>query len=214
MRYTVWSHGQLAGESDLSFASGDDNVRHGQFIPSEKGAALMPVLTAVPAAAMALARAAKRIASDGASRYERLTEYADMMAAIDRREALGLELRDDTGRTIETEWIDIRDIDVLLSLDDDPDDSEYESFDDDPELEAAIEHDARIIAEWFEKGENEGASYSTLDFDPDLELDDLCGPVEPWKERIDRPEHHWYQITVRLPGGDRLMARRAKGRST
>jgi hypothetical protein len=163
---------------------------------------------------MALARAARRVASDGASRYERLTEYADMMAAIDRREALGLELRDDTGRTIETEWIDIRDIDVLLSLDDDLDDSEYESFDDDTELEAAIEHDARIIAEWFEKGENEGASYSTIDFDPDLEWDDPFGPVEPWKERIDRPEHHWYQITVRLRGGDRPRTRRTKARST
>ena len=53
----------------------------------------MPAATEVQAAAKALARAARRVASDGASRYESLSEYADMMAAIHRRAALSLELR-------------------------------------------------------------------------------------------------------------------------
>src|SRR5215216_5537232 len=155
MRYTVWSHGQLIGESDLGYARFLPKARHGNFTPSDAGASAMPVVTGVPAATMALSRAILDGAPNQGVRLEMTTQYADMIAAFDRREALQLELRDESGRVIETEWIDIRDIETLFQRAEEDLCADWESsVGYDLELEADIEHDMQLIDEWFAKADD------------------------------------------------------------
>lgn len=140
MTYTLWSRNRLLGSTALDLEHVQPHVRLGFIDPTGEGLRLLPEATGVPTAAHALARAAKRAAY---GRCEGLTEYADFRAACDRREALDLELRDQTGVVFPCEWIEVHDIDALPFID------EELGWEDDepmcPEVEAAIEHDADTI---------------------------------------------------------------------
>src|SRR5215467_6650169 len=94
MRYTLWSRGRVLGHTELDLPHVQDRVRMGFIEPTETGTRVLPDATGVPAAAQALAKAAKRAVD---LRYDALTEFADFRAACDRREALNLELRDEMG---------------------------------------------------------------------------------------------------------------------
>jgi hypothetical protein len=140
MLYGLWSRDRLLGHTELDLPHVQDCVRRGFIDPTEDGLRLLPDATGVPVAAHALARAAKRAAR---GRHAGLTEYADFRAACDRRSALELELRDESGAVFSCEWIEIHDIDAAL-IDDDL------AWDEDegpmsPELAASIEHDVEII---------------------------------------------------------------------
>jgi hypothetical protein len=145
MPYTLWSRGRLLGHTELDITCVQDHVRMGFIDPTPDGKRLLPDATGVPAAAHALARAARRAAH---KREATLTEYADFVAACDRREALGLELRDEAGAPFRCEWIQINDTDDHSSADDDDDLYDDEPLD--PELEAAIEHNPESIESFFD----------------------------------------------------------------
>lgn len=64
---------------------------------------------------------------------------------------LSLQVRDPSGKLIPTDWVTVYD------LDGDPIEDDELEFDEpyDPELEAAIEHDAELIRQWLEEREAE-----------------------------------------------------------
>ena len=179
MRYALWSRGRLLGYTELDLGCIQDHVRMGFIEPTQEGTRLLPDATGVPAAAYALARAAKRAAHE---RDVSLTELADFRAACDRREALELELRDEADAMFPCEWIRVNDIDEQLLTDDDLDsDYDFDLTDDDEldrELEAAIDHDAEL-------------------FDLDLDGDDHDRPWS-WKPSDDRWETTRYHLMVYL----------------
>jgi hypothetical protein len=116
-RYTVWSRGQLVGETDLGFIFRGFNRRTGWFHPTEQGDKLMPDATGVSPAL----RTVWAIGRDA-------TAEADLQAAIDAQERLDLELRGPDGAVIETGDIAIIDTHYLISLGElsDVDDDEVE----------------------------------------------------------------------------------------
>lgn len=147
--YSLWSRGRLLGETDLGFIYRENRFRCGWLHPTEVGERHLPQAVGV-APAM---RAEFMIGPDA-------TLEADVLAAVDREEALELELRGPDGCRIETESIHVVDTHYLLELSDlamrdDKVDEEPLT----PEQEAEIEE---FVAAW--KEEHEG--------DLDLSQDD------------------------------------------
>ena len=169
MRYALWSRDRLLGYTEFDLPHVQDHVRNGFIEPTDEGLRLLPDATGVPAAAFALSRAAKRAAY---RRHASLTEFADFCAACDRREALDLELRDETGIVLQCEWIEIHDIDATGLADEDFDEEEI-----DPELEESIEHDLELIE-----------SFRDDDYDQ----------VSSWEPPDERWETTQYHIMVHL----------------
>lgn len=139
MPYTLWSRGRLLGESELDFAYRRNGWRCGWFQPADGAGPLIEIATGVSPAMSAMHHDAQ----------DRTTQ-ADVAAAIDRCEALELELRGPDGAVVPCDDICIRDSEYLLTLADSiDDDAWYESLDDDAraELDASVEHDIAIIEE-------------------------------------------------------------------
>ena len=159
MQYTLWSRGTRLGYTELDLPHVHDRVRMGFIELTEDGTRLLPDATGVPAAARALARAARRAAG---GRGDAVTEFADFRAACDRREALNLELRDETGVLLLCKWIQVNDIDEEAWTDYDVADDEdldpewlddiEQHIDRDPECQAAIEHDAELLDAYLDGG--------------------------------------------------------------
>ncbi len=105
MRYTLWSRGRLLGETELGFIFRDLGCRCGWLHPTELGERLMAAATDVPPAM----RMRWLIGADATAR-------ADLAAALDREQALELQLRGPDGAVIATENIGIIDTHYLLSL--------------------------------------------------------------------------------------------------
>ncbi|HEY4132746.1 MAG TPA: hypothetical protein VGM50_19185 [Gemmatimonadaceae bacterium] len=159
MLYTVWSRGRLLGESELEYARYAPLSRGGGFWPTVAGAKLMPVVTGVRTTSVVLGRKSRELTRadgtppDSGPEFEsymiETTEYADYIAAIDRLNALELELRDPHGNVVPNEWVDIRDMDFLSDLEM----REVEAEDEasmlvdgyDPELEEAVAHDMIVL---------------------------------------------------------------------
>jgi hypothetical protein len=160
--YSLWSRGRLLAETDLGFIYRENRYRCGWLHPTEIGERLLPDAAGV-APAM---RVEFMIGPDA-------TAHADLLAAVDREEALELELRGPDGCRIETEDIGVRDTHYLLSLadHDSPDDKKDEEPLT-PEQEAEIEE---FVAAW--RAEHEG--------DLDLSAED----------EVEFPR---YQIQIRL----------------
>lgn len=172
MRYTLSSRGRALGYTELDLPHVQPQVRMGFIEPTPEGLRLLPDATGVPLAAHTLAQAAKRAAY---RRHADLAEYADFRAACDRREALVLELRDETGAVFPCEWIEVHDIDALFPEDEfDVDDDEPM----DPELEAAIDHDVELF-ESFHDGDDFNRT--------------------PWEAPDERWETTRYHMMVHLP---------------
>lgn len=195
MPYTLWSHDRLLGQSDLDYMQIRDRHVIGDFEPTTLGESLMPLVTGETRALLDFARTSRENHgrygfSEGYEGMQRTTEYADLAAARTHRESLELQLRAPDGSLVPTEWIDVRDIELLLSLiDEDEDTLESEPYD--PELEAAIEHDVALIEEWFADEESGDQGW---DAEPDTEEDS-------WQERRSMPR---YQIQVLLAPEARL----------
>jgi hypothetical protein len=115
VQYTLWSRDRLLGETDLGFAFRERGIRCGWFHPNELGERVMPIATGVAPAL----RVEWAIGPDQTAR-------ADVRAAADRLEALGLELRRLDGVVVDTTSIAITDTHYLLSLPPDDTLDEYE----------------------------------------------------------------------------------------
>jgi hypothetical protein len=192
--YTLWSRDRLLGDTELDYARIDPKSCMGDFIPTEFGESLMPIITGVSSALIDLSRKSREIrrevrspttASEHIEMLRQTTAYADSKAVQDQCEALELVLRGPDGVVIPTESIGIQDTEFLLALAEEAVD-EFESdviLPDgaDSERLAEIEHEAAILDEVCDE----------LD-DPE---DDFEAAVsEPW----DEPTFPRYQIQIRL----------------
>jgi hypothetical protein len=152
MTYTVWSRNRLLGRSPLAF--GNDSYRQGKFDPTELGERLIPWLSSTPAT-IALGESRKaRDQADGAddaalslASDKNSSEYADWLEAGDVHAGLQLELRDENGVVVPTTLIVVQDVDAIVAAMRDAPEPDYELT---PEQEADVEHDARLVAEWFD----------------------------------------------------------------
>jgi hypothetical protein len=138
--YTVWSLGRLVGETDFGFLASEDRQRRGWLIPTEQGEPLAAIAAGVSDAMEAALEA-----------YDLEEAAADIAAAVDRRDALQLELRGAAGNPIAVERITIRDTVVLMSVGDarfEADQSWYDSLSDeereafDLSIDLEVESDA------------------------------------------------------------------------
>ena len=158
MSYALWSRGRLVGHTDLAFAEIRPGVRAGFFFPTEVGTPLMRV--AVEASEVLLA------ARDGANQK---TLMADLNAASDRCEALAFELRGPDGTVVPATDISIRDTELMASWADVDDEisSAALSPEEQRTLDAAVEHDLKILEEGFEDdwaSEREDEAWSEPEF--------------------------------------------------
>lgn len=152
--YSLWSRGRLLGETDLGFVYREHRFRCGWLQPTELGERILPDAVGVSPAI----RAEFMMGPD-------VTLEADVLAAVDREEALELELRGPGGCKIETQSVYVVDTHYLraLSCHDSPEDQ----MDEEPltpEQEAEIEE---FVAAW--KEEHEGDADFSQD-DEEVEL--------------------------------------------
>lgn len=135
MSYTLWSLGRLVGETDFAFLASEDRQRRGWLIPTEQGEPLAAIAAGVSDAMEAALEA-----------YDLEAAAADIAAAVDRRDALELQLRGPIGNVIPVERITIRDTVVLMSVGDarfEADQSWYDSL----SAEERVAFDAAIDGE-------------------------------------------------------------------
>lgn len=145
MRYTLWSLGRLVGETDFAFLTSEKRQRRGWLIPTEDGEPLVEIAAAV-ASAVNVADQMRDV--DAAA--------ADIASAIDRRDALQLELRGPDGSVIPIESLSVRDTVALMAMADarvDADLSWYDTLTDeeravlDREIASAPDRDATLDVE-------------------------------------------------------------------
>lgn len=198
MSYTLWSHGRLVGHTDLDLPHVQDRVRMGFIEPAPSGAQALVDATCVPGAIVALKRVA---AHAGREAVEALAAEADVHAAFDRREALHLELRDATGRTIPVRWMEVNDLHEDL-LDDDldvdlPTDAGFEAGDRDEDDDATA-CDALMDLE-SEFSNLVAAQDGEPGAAPDLLADGPIGVLgRPWSPPDERWETMRYHVMVYL----------------
>ena len=153
MSYTLWSLGRLLGETDFGFVSSEDRQRRGWLIPTHEGEPLMEIAAGVSGAMEAALEA-----------FDREAAAADIAAAIDRRDALALEIHGPDGTAIPVERLVIRDTVVLMSHADarfEADKSYYDVLTDEERAAFELSIDAAV--------ERENAANEIL-----LPLDDPC----------------------------------------
>jgi hypothetical protein len=170
--FTVWSKDRLIGESELSYVANTDKFKMGDFVATEHGEKLMPIITGVRRAVVEMSRSIRsRNTSDADAEItaiEDTEEWADVAEATAHFEGLELQLRGPDGSAIPTESIDIIDTEYTLATFGQPEETWETELDDglekDPvlmdederRLLAAIEHDAAILDEHFAAIEAEG----------------------------------------------------------
>jgi hypothetical protein len=121
MRYSLWSHDRLVGYTDLDIRTVTPTMRQGFVEPTPEGKALLEDATGVWRAM------AERKRLQRARGGVELKEDDDIVcAAMERREALDLELRDESGEVF-GEWIRVYDLfDSKSGVTDDMMDTEEE----------------------------------------------------------------------------------------
>jgi len=117
MTYTLWSHGELLGESELDYVRVFPHLRTGDLQLTPKGLIAIERLTQTHAdsyyGAQRLNREKLR---DTVDPSDEKTLLADLAAEYDQYEALALELRAPNGSVIATETIHITDTDYLQAI--------------------------------------------------------------------------------------------------
>jgi hypothetical protein len=115
MPFTLWSHNQLLGETSFELGDPLGRKRIGAFTPSPLGATLMPTLTGIGPALLALGKRMREgppTADDPAAMERLLRDTAEGSAVLSfakRLHALDLELRDPNGQAMSTESIGVHD---------------------------------------------------------------------------------------------------------
>lgn len=170
--YTLWSRGELLGESTLGYVRVYPNLRTGDLQVTQKGMAVIDRLTQ---ARSDWRTTAKRVLDGKSERPVPESEMnellADMNAAQDQEEALAMELRAPDGSVIPTEDIWVVDTEYLLAID-----KESESDDDSAE-EPLSEEDQAAVDEMLEEWEEDHP---------------------PWARQEPEREPERFQIHVRL----------------
>lgn len=187
--YTVWSRGRLLGESDLDYERVFPDSRFGDFIPTEHGEKLMPIVTGLSRTLLERSRSRDKWretpVSDRHDCMRCTTEYGDTKAAEDQFEALELELRGPHGSVIPTSSIGIQDTELLLQWGEvgrgECDFTDVMTEQLSTEELSEIERETAALEEWFHELEH-------------LDLDREPWETGDWKERpVQR-----YQIHVML----------------
>jgi hypothetical protein len=149
MTYTLWSHGELLGESALDYVRVFPEVRMGDLEPTTRGLTLIGRLTQTREDSY---RSARRVTNPGvdASEDSETSFYADAKAFNDQYNALALELHAADGTVIPTEDIHIVDTEALLSRD-----RELKDVSDDDDLDEGLDAEAdaaaaELLAAWEE----------------------------------------------------------------
>jgi hypothetical protein len=119
LSYTLWSLGRLLGETDFEFPPCEDRERRGWLIPTKDGEPLVAIAAGVSEAMEAAMQA-----------YDLEEAAADIAAAVDRRDALQLELRGPDGNVVPVQRLTIRDTVIFMPVAKyvEPDRSWYESL--------------------------------------------------------------------------------------
>lgn len=105
MRYTLWSHGRLVGHTDMDVDTVTSTMRQGFVEPTEEGRALLADATGVWRTIAEVKRGCR-----AAVRERSASDDALIRDAMNRREQLDLELRDENGEAFECEFIRITDL--------------------------------------------------------------------------------------------------------
>ena len=114
MAYTIWSHGELLAESELSYVRVFPKVRTGDLVVTPKGLTCFERLTQHRADAYYNARRLRKKESLDESDIK--TIHADLAAQFDGYAALAMELRAPDGSVIPTEDIYVTDTEYLISI--------------------------------------------------------------------------------------------------
>jgi len=154
MTYTLWSHGELLGESELDYVRAFPRLRMGDLQVTPKGLIAIERLTQTHADSYYSARRLNRDKSRGTiDPSDEKTLFADLAAERDQHEALALELHAPNGSVIATESIFVTDTDYLLAIGSEPDEDDASApvvaLDDvlDPDDLAALEHELEEFEE-------------------------------------------------------------------
>jgi len=118
MTYTLWSHGELLGESELDYVRVFPHLRTGDLQVTPKGLIAIERLTQTHADSYYATRRLNHERSRGTIEpSDEKTLFADLAAEHDQHEALALELQAPNGSVVATESIFITDTDYLLAID-------------------------------------------------------------------------------------------------
>jgi hypothetical protein len=143
--YTIWSHGRLAGETDLGFILREGNHRTGHFFPTAFGQSLVPIINEP----RRLIKALRGVPGDARSSDDPawIALHSAFEIAAERERALELELRDENGVVIPTEDVSIRDMDLTLELYP-GDEEELDRVTITPEDQAEFDREMAEMREW------------------------------------------------------------------
>jgi hypothetical protein len=151
MPYTLWSRGRLVGHTDLDVHTVTPTMRQGFVEPTEEGRALLADATGVWRAMAEVKRDARLRGGAGTN------DRALVLNAMDRREELELELRDDSGAMVDYKFIQVSDLfdldgGVVDAMGDTPEEEEaefeiYLSSLSETERTEALQDRAALIAE-------------------------------------------------------------------
>lgn len=104
MRYTLWSRGRLVGRTDLDVHTVTPTMRQGFIEPTPDGAPLLANATGVWRALAEVKRDSRARGTPAAH------DDSLVLAAIERREQLDFELRDENGRVFDCDVIRVCDL--------------------------------------------------------------------------------------------------------
>ena len=152
MRYTVWSHGRLVGETDLGFILREGNHRTGHFFPTAFGESLVPIINEPRRLIKALGDVRRDAYSSDDPAWIALDSAFEI--AAERERALELELRDENGVVIPTEDVSIRDMDLTLELYAD-DEADLDRMTITPEEQAEFDREVEEMQEWAQEARRE-----------------------------------------------------------
>jgi hypothetical protein len=172
MMYTLWSRGELLGESALGYVRVYPNLRTGDLQVTQKGLTVIDRLTQARSDWRSTAKRVLDCKSANTVPESDMNELlADMNAAQDLEEAFAMELRGPDGSVIPTEDIYVVDTEYLLAIA-----KESESEEDSAE-EALSEQDQAAVEEMLEEWEDDHP---------------------PWAQQEPEREPERFQIHVRL----------------
>lgn len=195
--FTLWSKKGLVGRAKIMYFPPFPGQRCGDFIPTQLGEQLMPIMlgehsameTFYDFAASAHEEARSKgikFAAEWPDSVRNSTEYADMVSARHELDCLELQLRDSTNHVVPTEWIQMKDIEEMTR-----------------EARQIMNLEAASLG--LDDDELDLEELGLDELDPDeLDLDEL----ESWEE-TPLPK---YQIMFLQQGGRRLQSQAAAKR--
>lgn len=177
MTYTLWSHGELLGESELDYVRVFSHLRTGDLHVTQKGMVAFERLSQTHADSFYGMRRLNGERDRGpVDPSDEKTLLADMAAEQDQYDALALELRAPNGSVIATEHIHVTDTDYLLAIAREQDEEDELSADGGPD-DALVAEDLAALEE---------------------QLEELEEDYPPWAQPGPQREPARFQISVTL----------------